>query len=246
MEILVASIAAEIIGYIKFNYQMKKKLINNRFYFISLFAVMVVTILVFALMFFTNETSQSESTLNYQVDFVSVRDEHKVIDYYSANENLSNNKIESNKKIENDKVENDKKIENDDYELKIQNLQTYISGFSSDLLMAADLQEKFDADEIDAVAATDAEKDLAYVFYQGMEWQEFSPQDISCKANMCRVKLTISGEQENNKLMELISNEMNLNNINYSFALPVNLPAEGIDYIYFVKGSLSGVLPGNN
>lgn len=231
---------------------MRKILINNRFYLIALSAVMVC-----AVTFFVDEKFQSENELNYQVDFIAeptrvytnkfVSDDNaanKKNEY--GNELESFNELESNKKLENEKnIKIEKIILKDDSNLQIQNLQSYVSGFSSDLLMAVDLQEKFDADAMDYALVNEAEKDLAYVFYQGMEWQEFSPQDISCKATMCRVKLTISDEQENNKLMELISNEMKLNNINYAFALPVNLPAEGIDYIYFVKSSLSGVLPGN-
>jgi hypothetical protein len=225
---------------------MIKILIKNRFYLMTL-----ATVLICAVAFFVGEKIQSGNKLNYQVDFVSLHHGHQdvleltrvesnqiLFGKNDANKNSNIVESEKNRKI-------NKKIAKQDSELPIKNLQSYISGFSSDLLMAVDLQEKFDTDEMDSALASEAEKDLAYVFYQGMEWQTFSPQEISCKANMCRVKLIISNEEENNKLMELISEEMQSEAIKYSFALPVNLPVEKIGYIYFVKSSLSGVLPGN-
>jgi len=215
-----------------------KILITHRVFLIAF------CITLFAVVFVFNTESGSENRLNYQVQFVSEKTANRKIDEFKNNHEIVN-KNQVDRKAEISKEINTK-TDRDDPEIQTKDLHSYISEFSSELLMAADLQEKYDADEMDYVLAAEAEKNLAYVFYQGMDWQEFSPQEISCKANMCRIKLKMPSEQESNKLMTLISDQMQLKNINYSFALPVNLPVEGIGYIYFVKSSLTGVLPGNN
>lgn len=116
-------------------------------------------------------------------------------------------------------------------------IQHYIQKFSSELMMAIDLQEKFDTDEMDSATATESEKNLAYVFYQGMEWQEFLPQDISCKKNTCRVELAMLTPEKNSQLMELLSAQMMTNNIRFMYAIPVSLPVENKEIIYFIKKS---------
>lgn len=116
-----------------------------------------------------------------------------------------------------------------------QKIKKYLRSSSSELMMAIDLQEKFDADEIDTAIATDSEKNLAYVFYQGMEWQEFSPHEINCKKNICRVELAILTPEKKSQLMELLSAQMMATNIRFMYAIPVSLAVENKEIIYFIK-----------
>lgn len=189
--------------------------------------------------FFINSESQSEDISNHRVNFVSPDE----FNYINSIKKEKNNKDPSANVPVNSV---DHVVNKVNPEIQFANIDDYLSQFSSPLLMASDLQEKFDKEQVDYASANSAEKDLAYIFYQGEDWQQFSPQEINCKSTMCRVKLGLLDEQENNRLIQLITDEMMLKNINYSFALPVSLPAERFQYIYFIKGSLSGVLPEDN
>lgn len=225
-----------------------KKILTNRQFFLIALSVLVISVIVF----WMNSKYKPENALNYQVDFVLTQNDNRYLvdhsgaknDQHLYDRNTVSQKIVNDKKTENDKkVEVHKKIDKSDFDLPIENLPRYVSSFSSELLLAIDLQEKFDADEMDNELATAAEKNLAYVFYQGMDWQEFSPQEISCKTNICRVKLIVVNDEKNNKLMDLISNQMKEQKIQYSYALPVKLPVEEVSYLYFIKNSTPGVSP---
>ena len=119
--------------------------------------------------------------------------------------------------------------------IKIQDIGNYLGSFSSDLMMASDLQDKFDSDDEDPSLASESEQLLAYIFYQGMEWQKFSPSEITCKNTLCRVTLSPLDQDSTTHLMELISNQMMNNKISFSYAIPVYLPTEKKNIIYFIK-----------
>lgn len=125
-----------------------------------------------------------------------------------------------------------------------QTLDAYLRNFSSELMMAADLQEKFDRDEMDHAAATAYEKDLAYVFYQGMDWQEFVPQDISCKKNICRLTLDIRSSDQKNRLMNLLSGQLMTGSIGFYSAIPVSLTIEKRELVYFIRDNAITTTPG--
>ena len=123
-------------------------------------------------------------------------------------------------------------------------LDTYVTSFSSEIMMAADLQERFDRDEVDLVVATADEKDLAFVFYQGMEWQEFIPQDINCKKRICRLVLTVDSAEKKSRLANLIYEQLKAGTMKFSYVFPVSLPVEKKELIYFVREDLLTTSPG--
>lgn len=123
-------------------------------------------------------------------------------------------------------------------------LDAYVTGFSSEIMMAADLQERFDRDEVDPVAATADEKDLAYIFYQGMEWQEFIPQDINCKKRICMLVLTVDSAEKKSRLANLIYEQLKAGTMKFSYVFPVSLPVEKKELIYFVREDLLTTSPG--
>lgn len=208
---------------------MKKILITNRCaWIVFLFSMVLLAIFLVDTKFFpVNETGS-----NYGVDFTS--SQISISETVKYPEPISNTPTVDNPSI-NKTLTTTNKIHNKNSNVKLKDLGAYISRFPSQLTMAFDLQERFDADEINYATASESESDLAYIFYQGMEWQEFSPNEIICKSTICRIKLKTIDENNNTKLVELISKELMSSRLKYAYALPVSLPVEGITYIYFIK-----------
>jgi hypothetical protein len=216
--------------------------------FIKFRLVTLIFFIVILTLLWIYSTTSMDKDVHYKTDLVPVLNVNRVSDHPKS---ININAYKKHEKIKNkpaSQLENqlEHQPEEIDQERQAKEIQTYISEFSSELLLAADLQTKFETDAIDPQLANETEKILAYVFYQGMEWQDFSPQEISCKTTICRVKLSVSTEEKNIKLMELVSQEMKFNNINNFYAFPVSLPSEGLSYVYFINHSSLGVLPGNN
>lgn len=210
---------------------------------IFLAALCVVTACLFLI--FVLRVPSNDRNFNYDVKLVSAKNDK--IEFSENNQPIKKQSALSNAMQKDHNLENSTELREVENSVNDKNIHQYLAKFSSEIMMAVDLQEKFDADEMDSVAASEAEKELAYVFYQGMEWQDFSPQDISCKKNSCRVKLAATTYDKKTRLVELISDQMSEKNINFSYAIPVSLPVEGNELIYFIrKNSLiryTGVLP---